>query len=114
MRDGENINVFMYHSKSALAYGASNSKPLSPMYVWIHGGGWAYGEGRDSLLLGGVPDCNVSVVDSSTNAKSTINNLVIASIEHRLPPEYKVLMLHIAYVPHTLLYRLLYVVSYAD
>ena len=52
----------------------------------------------DSLLVEGLPECNVSGTlgsDSGSGeeaAAGTYNDVVVASIEYRLPPEHKVLI----------------------
>lgn len=76
-RDGVTIEVVLYRP-SYLQSGSTN-----PLYVWIHGGGWVYGEARDVLLLDSLPQCEVS---TSSGKK---NNLIVASIEYRLAPEAK-------------------------
>lgn len=45
-----------------------------------------YGEGRDSLLLDGIPQCNVSA-DGAGGA--LVNNAKVVSIEYRMPPEHR-------------------------
>jgi len=77
MRDNMNIAVVLYQPTHQL------TSP-SPLYVWIHGGGWVYGEARDVLLLDSVPPCEVP-----TPSGGSVNNLIIASIEYRLAPEWK-------------------------
>jgi len=72
MRDSSSIEVVLYRP-------TQHPTSFSPLYVWIHGGGWVYGEARDVLLLDSVPRCEVRGV----------NNLIIASIAYRLAPENK-------------------------
>jgi hypothetical protein len=49
-------------------------------------------KGLDSLLVEGIPECNVSTAPDDTGKQPavTFNNVVVASIEYRLPPEHKV------------------------
>ena len=44
--------------------------------------------GKDSMLIDGIPECNVTTV--LQNEKVTFNNAIVVSIEYRLPPENKV------------------------
>ena len=66
------IDVYLY--KSAEATRASTTP--SALYIWIHGGGFVYGEARDNLLLDGMPSCEGK-------------DLIVASVEYRLPPEFR-------------------------
>jgi len=88
MRDQGQINLYMYNSKEYTSFVQKttnvNDLPLRPLFVWIHGGGFVYGEGRDTTLVDGMPQCNISV-----HGGAKLNDALIISIEHRLAPEYK-------------------------
>ena len=55
-------------------------------------------EGLDSLLVEGMPTCNVTTPVAAGGEGEggeggvTFNNVLVASIEYRLPPEHKVVV----------------------
>jgi acetyl esterase/lipase len=86
-RDHSKINLHIYNSQLYTTYAqkaGAEELPLRPLFIWIHGGGFVYGEGRDTTLVDGMPQCNIS-----TKSGSRLNDALVISIEHRLAPEHK-------------------------
>jgi acetyl esterase/lipase len=80
------VDVFLYRSKQNEAQ--NSRKPRSPLFIWIHGGGFVYGEARDSLLMDLKLQCPINITQAD-GSNYLVNNLVMASVEYRKPPEDK-------------------------